>query len=151
MRRLTVTVTGVVVLAALGVTVARAAGVGRDAGATAMGGPGETVTVDVRIEHSRFTPSRLVVRRGTTVRFAVRNDDPIGHELIVGGPAVHARHEAGTEAKHPPRPGEVSVDPLGLADTTYTFAEPGRVLYACHLPGHFAYGMKGTVTVEAQR
>ena len=26
---------------------------------------------------------------------------------------------------------------------------PGKVLFACHLPGHFAYGMKGYVVVVA--
>jgi uncharacterized cupredoxin-like copper-binding protein len=32
--------------------------------------------------------------------------------------------------------------------TTLTFAEPGDYLYICHLPGHEAYGMVGTLHVE---
>ena len=31
--------------------------------------------------------------------------------------------------------------------TTYEFGDPGRVLFACHLPGHFTYGMVGEVRV----
>ena len=77
------------------------------------------------------------------------NHDPIGHELIVGSDEVHARHANGTEAEHPPRPGEVSVAPGETVETTYTFHGAGAVLYACHLPGHFEYGMKGTVIVTA--
>ena len=109
-------------------------------------GPG-VVTVTVGIEHSHFSVDRLQVRPGTLVRFVVHNHDPIGHELIVGDAAVHARHEDGREATHPPVPGEVSVRPGETAVTSYLFDDPGRMLYACHLPGHFAYGMKGWVTV----
>ena len=111
-------------------------------------GPGP-VTVRLDVEHSRFVPTRVKVRPHTEVRFVVVNRDPIRHELIVGDDELHARHQDGTEAEHPPRPGEVSVDPKQTASTTATFHEPGVVLYACHLPGHFAYGMKGKVAVEA--
>jgi uncharacterized cupredoxin-like copper-binding protein len=109
-------------------------------------GPG-TVTVVVDIEHSRFQPTSLRVAEGTTVRFVVSNHDPISHELIVGPPDVHRRHENGTEAKHEPRPGELSLGPDEQAVTTYLFDEPGVVEMACHLPGHYAYGMRGEIEV----
>lgn len=109
-------------------------------------GPG-AVTVTLDIEHSRFVPEELTVRAGTLVRFVVDNHDPIHHELIVGPPELHERHAAGTERFHPPVPGEVSVGPNGTAMTVYAFDEPGTVGFACHLPGHLAYGMRGTVEV----
>ncbi|HVL03658.1 MAG TPA: multicopper oxidase domain-containing protein [Acidimicrobiales bacterium] len=90
---------------------------------------------------------RLQVRPGTTVRFQVRNTDPIAHELIIGDGGVHHRHATGTEAIHPPVPGEVSVRPHESGLTTYTFDQPGTVVFACHLPGHLDYGMKGVVVV----
>ena len=111
-------------------------------------GPG-LVTVDVGIRHSRFSVDELRVAEGTTVRFVVRNDDPIGHELVVGAADVHRRHETGGEAQHPPVPGEVSVAPGEVGVTVYDFDEPGAVTFACHLPGHVAYGMVGEVQVEA--
>ena len=46
-------------------------------------------------------------------------------------------------------PGEVSIPPHETGVTTYSFHAPGKVLFACHLPGHFAYGMKGYVIVDA--
>jgi uncharacterized cupredoxin-like copper-binding protein len=61
--------------------------------------------------------------------------------------AVHVRHREGTEAWHPPVPGEVSVEAFSRGVTTYTFDEPGRVEIACHLPGHYDHGMHGEVTV----
>jgi uncharacterized cupredoxin-like copper-binding protein len=111
-------------------------------------GPG-LVTVDVGIHYSKFSMSTLRVRQGTLVRFLVHNDDPIHHEFIVGDASVHLRHENGTESTHPPVPGEVSVAPDDVGETFYRFDTPGRLEFACHLPGHLAYGMKGWVIVEA--
>ncbi len=109
-------------------------------------GPGRA-TVALGIEHSAFSTDRIVVHRGTSLTFVVDNDDPIGHELIVGPPEVHERHENGTEASHPPVPGEVTVPALESASTTYDFDEVGTFEFACHLPGHLAYGMTGDVVV----
>lgn len=111
-------------------------------------GPGDA-TVTITIEHSHFSPNQVNVRPGTTVRFVIVNRDPIGHEFIVGDAEVHRRHEAGTEAVHPPRPGEVSIAAETTAETTFAF--PGgsadTVVYACHLPGHLRYGMAGEVDI----
>lgn len=107
---------------------------------------GERV-VEITVRHSRFSVSELEVERGQTVRFVVRNEDPIDHELIVGPMAVQLRHESGRERWHPPVPGEVSVPLFSTADTTYTFDEPGTVWFGCHLPGHWAYGMQGRIEV----
>ena len=109
-------------------------------------GPG-VVRVDVGIDHSRFSLGTLRVREGTLVELTVRNDDPIGHELIVGDAAVHGAHEQGTERRHPPRPGEVSVGPGDTAMTFFTFDAPGTYEYACHRPGHVAFGMVGEIEV----
>ena len=109
-------------------------------------GPGD-VTVEIDVEHSLYSPTDLRVVEGTRVRFVVVNGDPIAHELIVGPPDVHARHAAGTEAEHPSIPGEVSVGAGLTAVTTFTFDEPGTFEFACHLPGHYEYGMHGEVEV----
>jgi uncharacterized cupredoxin-like copper-binding protein len=118
---------------------------GRTADAATLG-PGE-VTVTLGIEHSRFSEERLQVRAGTLVRLVVDNGDPIHHELVVGPPDVHDRHATGTELRHPPVPGEVSVGPNATGATFYRFDEPGTVAFACHLPGHVAYGMVGEIEV----
>jgi uncharacterized cupredoxin-like copper-binding protein len=61
---------------------------------------------------------------------------------------VHARHEKGRESAHPPVPGEVSVDAGAVGETFYRFDHAGRFLFACHLPGHLAFGMRGWVIVD---
>jgi uncharacterized cupredoxin-like copper-binding protein len=149
-RLVIATIAAVVMVLGAGSVLLVSAGAGASGRTPAAGvlGPGR-VTVTIRIDHSHFETAPIRVRPHTEVRFVVVNHDPIGHELIVGGPDVQARHANGHEAYHPPKPGEVSVPALGSASTTYFFHEPGPVEYACHLPGHYQYGMHGIVEVVA--
>jgi uncharacterized cupredoxin-like copper-binding protein len=118
--------------------------------AGSLAGGGER-TVVVTMRHSRFEPAAVRVDPGERVRFVLRNTDPIDHEFILGDDAVQRRHEEGRERQHHGDvPGERSVPAGQEAATTYAFpAGPGgRLLeFACHLPGHYAYGMHGTVRV----
>lgn len=104
------------------------------------------VVLDAR--WSKFSESVVTVRRGVPVTFVVRNGDPIDHELIVGDLGLQERHEKGTEPAHADRPGEVTVRAGETATTTLTFAEAGTAYFACHLPGHYAYGMRGIVKIR---
>jgi uncharacterized cupredoxin-like copper-binding protein len=103
--------------------------------------------IEIEIRYSHYTPARLTVAAGTPVTFVLRNDDPIDHEWIVGDAAVHARHRTGTEPVHASRPTEVSIAAGSTTETTVRFETPGTYLYICHLPGHEAYGMVGTLVV----
>ena len=111
-----------------------------------------TQTVVVTMHHSRFQPEVVRVAPGTTVRFLLRNTDPIDHEFILGDAAVQRRHEQGRQREHHGEvPGEVSVAAGSQAATTYTFRQggPASLLFACHLPGHYAYGMRGVAVVSS--
>ncbi|MGH2720032.1 MAG: cupredoxin domain-containing protein, partial [Actinomycetota bacterium] len=111
----------------------------------AAGGPR---VVEVTIRHSRFTPAVVDVRRGEEVTFVIRNTDPIDHEFILGDERVHLRHEEGDEPHHGAVPGEVSVAIGATASTTYAFTFGRPLEFACHLPGHYDYGMRGLVRVD---
>jgi uncharacterized cupredoxin-like copper-binding protein len=113
----------------------------------AQAAPSGVRTIVLEIRHSKFSVTELRVARGERVKFVVRNNDPIDHELIVGPLPVQLRHESGREARHPPRPGEVSVPLFSSASTTYGFEERGTIWFGCHLPGHWNYGMLGRVLV----
>ena len=126
---------GIVAAAAAFATTAGYAVAGRGGTPAAPALGPEPVTVVVDVEHSRFLPDYVRVVEGTEVRFVLQNGDPINHELIVGPAWVHALHEHGTEAYHPPKPGELSVGPDEQGVTSYVFDEPGTVEMACHLPG----------------
>jgi uncharacterized cupredoxin-like copper-binding protein len=105
------------------------------------------VTETIGIRYSHYDRSSITVPAGVPVTILLRNDDPIDHEWIVGDAALHERHRTGTEPVHDSRPTEVTI-PAGTSRlTTVTFSTPGTYLYICHLPGHEAYGMVGTLVV----
>jgi uncharacterized cupredoxin-like copper-binding protein len=109
--------------------------------------PPESVRVEIVIRYSHFTPTEITVPHGVPVRFVLVSQDPIEHEWLIGDAAFHERHRTGTEPHHGARPDEVTIPPLGTAETTLTFDEPGEVAFICHVPGHEAYGMVGVVRV----
>jgi uncharacterized cupredoxin-like copper-binding protein len=104
------------------------------------------VRIDMR--YSAFSPAEVRVPRGVPVTIVLRNEDPIDHEWVVGTDAVHQGHRSGTEPHHTSRPTEVSVPALGTVTTVVTFPTAGTLTFICHLPGHEAYGMVGSLVVE---
>ena len=107
--------------------------------------PSTTVTIEIRRSH--YTPSSFTVPAGVPITIVLRNLDPIDHEWIVGDDALHQRHRTGTEPVHDTRPTEVTIPAGATRTTVVTFVAPGTLAYICHLPGHEAYGMTGTVTI----
>jgi uncharacterized cupredoxin-like copper-binding protein len=116
--------------------------------AAACAGSGTPLRVTIAMRYSAFSPSSVVVPGGRPVTFVLRNDDPIDHEWIVGDAALHERHRTGDEPHHGERPTEVSVPALGTVESTVTFTAGEQLTFACHLPGHEAYGMVGRLDVD---
>jgi uncharacterized cupredoxin-like copper-binding protein len=111
------------------------------------GGASADASHTITIRYSRFVPADVTVPAGRPVTIELRNDDPIEHEWIVGSEASHEAHRTGTEPYHDTRPTEVTIPALDSRTTTVVFEEPGSYRYICHLPGHEAYGMTGTLLV----
>ena len=105
--------------------------------------------IDVRMRLSKFIPSVLTVPAGRPITFVLHNEDFIDHEFIVGDSALQRRHETGTDIKHAAGPTAVDVPAGQSVETVVTF-EPAAagLTYACHVPGHFAYGMAGALTIR---
>ena len=115
---------------------------------------GSDRTVEITINHSAFDPRALEVVEGETVTFVLINEDPIDHEFIVGDEKTQEAHELGTEAHHDERATEITIPAGETRETTIEFADDGRLatadplLFGCHLPGHYDYGMRGLIRVE---
>ena len=105
-----------------------------------------TITVDMRYSH--YLPVALNVRAHETVRFTLVNQDPITHEFIIGTAAQQLAHENGPQVDHNGLPGQASLGPGETRTILFTFAGPGNLIFACHRPGHYAYGMRGTITIS---
>jgi uncharacterized cupredoxin-like copper-binding protein len=115
--------------------------------ASAVARSHDAIEIPITIRYSHFEPAVVSVPVGRPVTFVISNGDPIDHEWIVGDAASHERHRTGTEPAHDARPTEVTVLAGTVRRTTVTFAASGSELFICHLPGHEAYGMVGTVVV----
>ena len=115
----------------------------------AVGDASNPVTVGISVHYSHFSAGVIQVPAGRPVTFVLDNTDPIDHEWILGDAATQERHRTGTEPYHASRPSEVSLDAGTTKTTTITFDHPQVLTFVCHLPGHEAYGMTGTLIVTA--
>jgi Cu+-exporting ATPase len=97
----------------------------------------------------RFIPAQVSVNAGDTVAFEITNSGVLPHEFFVGTPAEQQAHEAEMSggSNMMDEPNAVAVPAGGTARLVYTFDQPGTLEYGCHVPGHYAGGMVGTITV----
>jgi P-type Cu+ transporter len=110
-----------------------------------------TRTINVTtIDALRFTPDQISVRAGETVAFEITNSGVLPHEFFIGTPAEQQAHEAEmtTGSAMMDEPNGVDVPVGGVARLVYTFDQPGTLEYGCHVPGHYAAGMRGTITIN---
>jgi uncharacterized cupredoxin-like copper-binding protein len=109
-----------------------------------------TLTMDDKM---RFTPDTLSFKEGETVRFIVKNQGKLLHEMVIGTRAELDAHAALME-KFPnmahDEPYMAHVDPGKQGGLVWTFNRPGDFEFACLVAGHFAAGMKGRIKVIAR-
>jgi len=124
--------------------------------ATAFGQQGDPkkVTKTIALDMSdamRFTPARVSVRRGETVRFVVRNRGKLLHEMVLGTPLALQEHAAlmkkFPEMEHADA-NMAHVRPGAQGAIVWQFTQAGEFEFACLQPGHFEAGMIGKVSVK---
>lgn len=109
-----------------------------------------TIQVDMT-DNMRFTPADIAVRRGETIRFVVRNDGKLLHEMVLG--TVRAIGEHAELMKKFPEMEHADaniahVQPGARGDIVWQFTRAGEFRFACLQPGHFEAGMVGRLTVK---
>ena len=110
-------------------------------------------TIDVRMgDGMRFTPDRIDVRRGETLRLRVHNSGKAMHEFVIGTKAENAKH-AELMVKFPDmehdEPYMAHVQPGKTGEIVWTFNRAGSFEFACLIAGHYDAGMVGTINVAA--
>ena len=102
----------------------------------------------------RFTPADITVRRGETVKFVVRNDGRLLHEMVLGTPEDLKAHAAlmqkFPEMEHA-SPNMAHVKPGASGEIVWQFTKAGDFQFACLQPGHFEAGMLGRVVVAGDQ
>ncbi len=103
-----------------------------------------TLTDELKIQ-----PAAMTVPAEVPVTFVVTNAGALDHEFVLGDEAVQAAHQEKMMAggmRHD-EPNAIAVKPGETRELTFTFEEPGEMLAGCQFPGHYAGGMKASITV----
>ena len=126
-----------------------------DAHPSALGKPGDpkkvTRTVEVGMSDTmRFSPASIAAKKGETLRFVVKNNGKLKHEMVLGTVKELKEHAAlmqkFPEMEHAD-PNQVSVEPGKTGELIWQFTKTGTFDFACLQPGHFEAGMVGKVSV----
>ena len=127
--------------------------------ATALGRPGEASNVSRTVEIAmndtmRFKPSSIAVSKGETIRFVVKNEGRLKHEMVLGTLQELKKHAA-LMLKFPGMehadPNQASVEPGKTGELIWQFTKAGKFDFACLQAGHYEAGMRGNVIVAAAR
>ncbi|ACP22172.1 putative copper oxidase, possibly exported (plasmid) [Sinorhizobium fredii NGR234] len=127
--------------------------------AMAVGEPGKkadaTQTIRVTMKETEdgkmiFTPSTFKVRKGQTVRFAIKNAGELDHEFVLDQEDKIMEHKAVME-KFPEMehddPNAIRLAAGESGEIIWKFTNDGTFKIACLVPGHYDAGMHGDVTV----
>ena len=92
----------------------------------------------------------MTVPAGVPVTFVVTNAGCTDHEFYLGDEAAQDKHEQEMQAMggmgHD-EPQGIAVKPGETRELTFTFPQAGETLAGCHVAGHYAGGMKASITV----
>ena len=117
------------------------------------------VTAATRADARRDTPADgahlksgdIVVKRGETVRFVVRNHGKVMHEMVIGTMKELKEH-AELMRKFPGMEHDEAymahVAPGKQGEIVWQFTQPGEFYYACLVSGHMEAGMIAKITVK---
>ena len=123
--------------------------------ASALGKPGDAKKVSRTVEITmsdamRFSPASVAVKRNETIRFVLKNEGKLKHEMVLGTIQELKEHAAlmlkFPEMEHAD-PNQASVDAGKTGELIWQFTKAGTFDFACLQAGHYEAGMKGQVMV----
>ena len=100
----------------------------------------------------RFTPGKIEVKQGETIRFTLKNNGKLLHEFVIGTKKDLDEHAA-LMVKFPKmehdEPYMAHVAPGKTGEIVWNFNRAGDFDFACLIAGHYQAGMVGTIKVTA--
>ena len=104
-------------------------------------------------DNMRFTPDKVEVKQGETIKFVIKNTGKVLHELVIGNKKNLDEHAAlmvkfpGMEHEEPYM---THVGPGKTGEIVWTFNKAGNFDFACLIAGHYQAGMVGKIVVAAR-
>lgn len=110
-------------------------------------------TIEIGMSDSmHFAPAKIEVKQGDVVKFVLKNNGKLMHELVIGTKKVLDEHAA-LMVRFPTmehdEPYMAHVKPGTTGQIVWNFNRPGEFDFACLINGHYQAGMVGKITVVA--
>jgi len=98
-----------------------------------------------------FIPDRLEIRRGEQIRFQLRNNGDLDHELVLATLEENLKHAVEMQ-KNPDMehddPNAKRLAPKKTGEIVWAFTKAGEFDFSCLIPGHREAGMTGKIIVK---
>ena len=112
-------------------------------------------TIEVKmLDSMRFSPDKIEVKQGETIKFVVNNAGQVMHEFVIGTKKENDEHAA-QMMKFPnmehDEPYMAHIKPKNKGEIIWTFNKPGDFDFACLIAGHYQAGMVGKIKVTGAK
>lgn len=98
-----------------------------------------------------FIPDRIEVRRGEQVKFSLRNNGELDHELVLATLEENLKHaiemQKNPDMEHDD-PNAKRLAPKKTGEIIWQFTKAGEFDFSCLIPGHREAGMTGKIIVK---
>ncbi|MGX1742432.1 cupredoxin domain-containing protein [Bosea sp. NPDC055353] len=160
MKTSTLTLAALATLLSVGAAWAGPGGAGHSHGdETAYGKPGDpkkparivSVVMSEKDGKMAFIPDRIEVRRGEQVKFTLRNNGELDHELVLATLEENLKHaiemQKNPDMEHDD-PNAKRLAPKKTGEIVWQFTKAGEFDFSCLIPGHREAGMTGKIIVK---
>lgn len=131
-------------------------------------------TIDVVMKENFYTPEKIDVTAGETIRFKIVNKGELVHEFNIGTADMHAAHQkememmvehgvleadkinhkmmkmdmGGGKTMEHNDPNSVLLEPGKSGEVIWKFTKAMELEFACNVPGHYDAGMMGEMHIK---
>lgn len=111
-------------------------------------------TIEIRLlDTMRFVPDKVDVKQGETIRFVLKNEGKMMHEMVIGTKKELNEHAA-LMMKFPnmehDEPYMAHIAPGKTGEIVWAFNRAGDFMFACLIAGHYQAGMVGSIRVTGK-
>jgi uncharacterized cupredoxin-like copper-binding protein len=108
-------------------------------------------TVEITmLDTMRFSPDKVEVAQGETVRFVLKNSGQLAHEMVIGTRKSldeHAAEMMNMPGMEHEEPHSVHLEGGKSGEIIWRFNRAGDFEFACLIAGHYQAGMRGSIKV----
>ena len=146
--------------------------------AATIGMPGKaaeaTRSIQIIMTDNRYSPEKISVKKGETIRFVIKNEGELVHEFNIGTPKMHVAHQkememmvehgvleadkinharmkmdmGGGKTMEHNDPNSALLEPGKSGEIIWTFTKNSELEFACNVPGHYDAGMVGKLHIN---